>query len=93
MKYTINVTQEDINSGIRQQCLHCPVAIAAKRIFPNKCISVVPAHIRVGKNEFDNGILYKLPDDVAQWITDFDWKHNFNPEPFSFEISDDNLWS
>lgn len=32
---TVNVTQEDIETGIANDCLHCPIALAISRELPS----------------------------------------------------------
>lgn len=72
--YRIEVTSEDIERGVPDNCHHCPIALAARRAGLN-----TPEV----DSAFLNGMV--LPDAATEFILDYD---NGEPvEPFSFEVS------
>lgn len=71
MKIKFNVTQEDINSGIRNDCTRCPIAHALRRAHP---LLEIP---EPGDFSFysADGKFYEArdwPSDVAKFILGFD---------------------
>ena len=91
----VTVTQEDIDRGYRGNSKRCPIALAMKRLFPEKDVSVGPARAticdpytpeRVDPYESTRTRLF-LPEEAVEFIADFDCKGLV--EPFTFEIQDD----
>ena len=72
----INVTQEHINSGIKSDCMLCPIALAVRTLFP--IVEVDDCCIEIGD------VQYYSPDSVAKFIDDFD--NGKLVKPFSFEL-------
>lgn len=84
MKYLIQVSSSDIQEGIRDNCLHCPVAIALNRIVPKSGV-LGGRGCMVGTNRVTfRGSRYPLPKIAINAITDFD--NGRLVAPFSFEI-------
>jgi hypothetical protein len=85
-KHTITVTQEDINDGKGGNCTLCPIALAAKRTFPDIC-PVVGAYFLVLDSApgEEDGELIPLPGDAQQFVEDFDFGRPV--EPFSFKVT------
>jgi hypothetical protein len=78
---TIQVTQDDIDDGIRGSYCDCPIALAIKRQFPGKEIIVSKYILGIG------GVnTWNVPKPVYNFIDRFD---NGNPvEPIVFEIDE-----
>lgn len=84
MKIEINVTQEDIDAGVKCDSDKCAVALALHRAFPDaKCVGVCHGYAVVD----GPGVMYRafdLPEKVGEFIFAFDGDRHV--EPFSFEI-------
>ena len=90
----INVTQSDIDNGIRNSTCSCPIALAAKRAIndgalPSVCCSDIEFEY---KTERDGDVVYRfksayLPTIARDFIRKFD--NGGTVEPFSFEITYD----
>lgn len=87
----IQVTNEDIANGKRDDCKHCPVALAVKRVLKEdyycavdgKYISIYQLNGRFLQNHYTSVI-------VLRFITMFDTGRNV--EPFEFELGIDLLY-
>ena len=77
----IEVTQEDIDHGIRNDCTECPVALAIKRASGNwfGVIVLVLNGICV------RGRTYRTPRQVAQFIQAYDRGESVGPITFTLE--------
>ena len=67
---TVNVTQEDIETGIANDCLHCPIALAIHRSLPGS----VP-RVRIGGVTLwgcNSSGVATLPDEAQSFIYHFD---------------------
>lgn len=88
---TINVTQKDINSGIRADCHVCPVAIAVSRVLGLNDVEISAASIYAdfaGSNYYREArIIQPLPLQVRSYIRAFDAGNEI--EPFSFNLDMD----
>ena len=74
----IEVTQEDIDHGMRLSALRCPVSLAVDRATQLNDSLVSSALILVGDK------IFKTAPEVAAFVVRFD---SFLPvEPFSFEL-------
>lgn len=80
-KHTIEITQEDIKNGKKQNCWRCPIALALKRKFPAKNLWVQEVFI---EDKGSNNEEYDLPKDAICFISKFDNEETVLP--FSFEI-------
>ena len=86
MKITIEITQEDIDRGIRCSNIECPVAYALTRALNKK--------VRVNLRSYylmDNWTVLLLPKEASNFIKTFDQGITTDvvyeqPKPFSFEI-------
>ncbi len=78
MKYTIEVTEQDITHGKRKQCEECPIALAMHR--------ATDEHWSVGTklDRCRDGFSIKTPLSACEFITDFD--SSLPVQPFTFEI-------
>lgn len=87
MLYQFEVTQEDIDHGIRYSCRECPIARVINRTF-SKEILVDGANLSVPFCADIVGIieykLFELPQEVKNSIRDFD--KQLKVEPFTFEM-------
>jgi lysophospholipid acyltransferase (LPLAT)-like uncharacterized protein len=84
----IQVTQKDIDKGLKSTCYYCPVALAFKR----KIKSEIPCGVAVNAKNIHHfhgksWDRYNLPKEAKKFIQRFD---NDKPvKPFSFEIKKD----
>lgn len=84
IKAVINVTQEDLDRGVRNDCSNCPVARAILREIPDVEYGFVDGtHVNL---KFVSGdvILVKLPAEVTFKILQID--DGKKVDPFTFEI-------
>lgn len=87
MSLKVEVTQKDIDIGLRGDCSQCPVALAVSR-----ALIAAGLEYGVGVDElniklFRHGMLVhtiRTPKEVAEFIEDFDSRYSV--EPFLFEI-------
>lgn len=95
MKRTIRVEQKHIDKGESGNCKKCPVALAIAEQTEYKGARVLGKYFRPLKNRNDETLkVVYLPKEVANWITDFDFKCTFlsaksKLEPFTFEFEDE----
>ena len=76
---TFDITQDDIDQGIRSNCIDCPIARSASREFPGYSVAVGSAiHLRTDGRYF----MGELPAKASDFVYDFD--HGLRVEPFSF---------
>ena len=80
MKLNINVTQNDINKGVKKSCTSCPIARAIKRLKVVDTVYVYPFTAYI--NEQHRG----LPVEAWQFIQDFDGGREVKPFKFTLEI-------
>lgn len=84
----INVTQEDIENGIRHSCFSCPIALAVKRETGCNC-SVESANFHLKARIFMMGSYeaYFPGKEAEDFINNFDGGKPV--KPFSFELDVD----
>ena len=82
----IQVTQEDIDSGRRLQCNHCPVAKALQRALKNRRIYTDGNFVWEERDHsfLTDKVVASLPQDVKFKIVDFDRDRKM--QPFEFEL-------
>ena len=80
MIYRIDVTQEDINCGLRGGSYSCPIALAVKRATKRDKVAVGLRDICVSY-----GIYTPLPLEAQRFVRDFD-RHAI-VKPFTFVIN------
>jgi hypothetical protein len=80
----INVTQADIDEGVRCDSFSCPIARAAQRVLGLE-VSVTPRSIK------DHGtfLLGKLPPRAAAFVHNFDLSNPVKPFAFSVTLRPD----
>jgi hypothetical protein len=81
VRLTIDVTQDDIAIGFKQNCQACPVARACFRILG---VDVSVNGDQVKDYEWPHVLESDLPPEVGRWIGRFD--AGWEVEPFSFDI-------
>lgn len=84
MKYTIEVTQEDIDEGISFLCDACPVALAMRRAM-GKEIFISPDAWGLTRNSNDPTD-QPLPSEAKHFILDFDSGAPVKPFTFTIEL-------
>ena len=79
---TENLTQTDIEKGIRNDCKNCPVARVVRRLIPNaKSVKVVNARITkvwVTDDLFPN-FHFVHSSELSSWIRFFDKQRSVKP--------------
>ena len=76
-KLHINVTQDHIDNGVKDNCKQCPVALAIIEQYPDsKMVKVFPDYIKIDTN------YYNVQESLSDFVFDFDMEE---PEkPFAF---------
>jgi hypothetical protein len=95
MKITVNVTQEDINRGVRQNGERCPVALALIRalalasgeLIIRPTIALSSGFVCANVLGFDRHHDYPIPGAARDFIQKFD--RGLHVEPFTFEFEFD----
>jgi hypothetical protein len=77
----IRVTQKDIDNGIQSDPYCCPVALAVKRKYPDKCVCVL------GSSVFINHKRHSVSHNVWDFEVDFDLGREVKPFRFKLEES------
>ena len=92
MKYTVNVTQEDIDKGVQNDCFSCPIGLALHKLFPKNIYRIYNHYINFFfPGQYNNPKFlstsksFDLPLEAKIFITNFDSNTN-DVKPFSFEI-------
>jgi hypothetical protein len=80
---TINVTQEDIDKGVRRISDCCPVALSLFRL---GYTGITVEHDEVFLTTEHDDYVFALPDTVAEFIRDFDRRDEVSPFSFELEI-------
>ena len=81
----IEVTEEDIRKGVRDNCRECPIASACNRA-GLKYPSVYPEEIQYWQNIGLKG--WRTSAEVEYWIADYDAGKPVTPFSFEMEIED-----
>ena len=82
---TVDVTEEDIKNGVRQNGFMCPIACALKRHKQDEYdpIWAGALHLRIGKFKGET------PDDAFYFIDNFDKGLPVTPFSFTLEVEED----
>jgi len=96
----VEVTQEDIDKGIPEDCSHCAVALALKRKYKtdNVFVSIPDAdYVLLTVNGEELNIRSNHENDILDFIDLFDrdysnysieeYKGRYLPQPFEFEVN------
>ena len=84
MTATISVTREHIANGVREDCEHCPIALAILETFPDVNYAAVgPDACTIGTPDGSDTEL-NLPGEALDFIWGFD--DDGAGEPFTFEL-------
>ena len=83
----IQVTQQDIDNGLKGLCTHCPVALAFKRVIQGGSVEVGDAAYIFPYNFDGPTVMITLPEFVHKFIRAFDSGNKV--EPFEFECEVD----
>lgn len=87
MMKTISVTQADIDAGKAGDCGLCPIALAAKRAFPDKFPAVSAYNLYLDSEPGkDDGEAIPLPVRATEFVVDFDRGHPVGPVEFTVRI-------
>jgi hypothetical protein len=90
---TIHVTQDDINNGVRQEGLYCPIALAVHRRTKSDG-TIEPRVFTDGETTEITDVRgyaeYLGPPDAIHFVADFD--DHGNVEPFSFRMTLSEAW-
>lgn len=80
MKYTIEVTQEDIDNGECADATGCPVGLAIGRLNIPKFYGVSHDAVSIGERRI------LLPPEASSFIKDFDDHKPVSPFTFTIEL-------
>lgn len=83
----IDVTQEDIDSGVQCSTMRCPIAIALQRATGNDNVSVGAQFAVIHQDGEDE--IVDLPSQAVEFISRYDsgkYANVTKPEPFSFTL-------
>ena len=96
----VEVTQEDIDKGIPEDCNNCAVALALKRKYKtdNVLVSIPDDYVLLTVNGEELNIRSNHEEDILYFINVFDKQYNYttkeeyyskgyNPQPFEFEVN------
>jgi hypothetical protein len=86
----LEVTQADIDAGVRGNCSWCPVAQSLKRATGIEQSQVHLDEIRVWSRRW---LRIKTPDEILDFIEEFDADPDHKPEPATFDLPDLNDWA
>ena len=98
-KVKVEVTQEDIDKGIPEDCHNCAVALALKRKYKtdNVIVSIPDDYVLLTVNGEELNIRSNHENDILDFIDVFDKQYNFTtteeeydrqkPKPFNFEVN------
>ena len=94
-KTKVEVTQEDIDKGVPEDCNNCAVALALKRKYKtdNVFVSIPDDYVLLTVNGEDLNIRYNYENDILNFIDAFDKQYNYEnpeeykPKPFEFEVN------
>ncbi len=77
---TIAVTQEDIDTGRRNSCGNCPIALAINRATgtTDSAVGITTATVR--------GAVFSLAEEAVAFIVRFDISGRKMVQPFTFEM-------
>lgn len=86
MKYSIDVTEEDIHQGEVSSLSACPIALAVQRTF-----NVDSRRVRVGFTSIELSRpprldFVSLPHEAQEFVQNFDLIGRHSVKPLSFEI-------
>lgn len=68
----IEVTADDIDHGIVQDCAKCPIALAARRLYPMARIYVFGEITREISAYWPEAAYYEMPDEAVEFVIAFD---------------------
>lgn len=86
---TIDVTQKDIDNGIREDCVDCPIVLAARRATGREFVMVAESVIDLfvgGYREKNIVATAKMPRTAINFIADFDREKSVTPFTFTAEF-------
>ena len=95
----VEVTQEDIDKGIPEDCNNCAVALALKRKYKtdNVFVSIPDDYVLIKVRGEELNIKYNYENDILDFIDIFDrdysnysieeYKGRYLPQPFEFEVN------
>lgn len=84
MKLRIDVTEEDIRLGVKEDTSWCPVALACKRVAPPEVFDLEVESRYVTFKMPKTVCMGPLPEVVHNFIFEFD--RSFFVKPFSFDL-------
>jgi hypothetical protein len=85
----IQVTQEDIDRGWARDCGKCPIALAAKRAFPDARYVSVTGDIEMSFGPGRRVQAWSMPDLAIFFMDDFDKGNKVTPFTFTAQLMED----
>jgi hypothetical protein len=83
----IEVTADDIASGIGQDCAKCPIALAAARLYPMARIYVGGELTREISAYWPEAAFYEMPDEAVDFTLAFDCDEPVAPFTFTARLT------
>ena len=96
----VEVTQEDIDKGIPEDCNNCAVALALKRKYKTDNVSVCiqdESYVLLRVRDEELNIRYNYENDILDFLDVFDKQYNYTtteeyydrhkPKSFEFEVN------
>lgn len=82
------VTERNIQLGVRQDCSFCPVAIAINKELDDSVQAFAMKNVLILQNKFNKEFIYSVawPVEVASFVEDFDTNKQVNPFKFKLDI-------
>lgn len=79
----IEITEKDIKDGYPKNIQYCPLGLAAHRVFSTR-VMVDGARLYVYDSR-NIEIVYTLPEEISNWVSDYDNGKDVNPVSFELE--------
>lgn len=82
------VTERNIQLGVRQDCSFCPVAIAINKELDDSVQAFAMKNVLILQNKFNKEFIYSVtwPLKVESFIEDFDANKQIKPFKFKLDI-------
>lgn len=84
--FKIDVTEQDIQNGIKKDCNKCPIALATVRVLPPNYTHIVVECDKIEASNRGVNCYFNLPHKARDFIERFDTDNIVSP--ISFEIKE-----
>lgn len=83
---TVDITQADINKGVRGSPTWCPIALIVKRMFPT-AVQISASRTGVQVVFITHSLRFEGPSTMYDWVGTFDRRGPDHVQPRSFRLS------